>query len=186
MISHRAIARDHGKDVVESMMVAAAQAENLTWNSRLVTKVNEVRDWWASALPGDVPKLAASMYKIQQLPFENDEWSRTAELDFLQRHSLAIQRKPGVRNSGRSCFRALMTQAKTDATKKITKKAKEKAHGFYISVRNIGRNYNGTVKDRRRKKGEYHPDMLLNVKDTKKTEVSKRSGEKDEVTIDLG
>ena len=168
MIAHRALARDHGREVVESMMVAAAQAEKLTWNTQLVTKVNEVRDWWASAGPDEVHTIAHTMYKIQQLPFENEVWSRTAELDFLTRHSLAVQSKPGVRNSGRSCFRALMTQAKTDVTKAVTKKAKEKTHGFYISVRNMRRKYSGNIKARRRRKGEYYPDMLMNVRETKK------------------
>ena len=130
METHRHLARDHAKEVVQSMMVTAAQAQHLTWNTRLVTKVCEVRDWWASALPETIHSFARLMYKIQQLPFENEEWSRTAELNFQRRHKLAVQSKPGVKSSGRSCFRAIMSQAKTDITKMITKKAKDKTHGF--------------------------------------------------------
>ena len=127
----RANAKEFGRNLCCSLIIAAAQRQKLVWRLSTIRFPSHISGWWASLPVEKVPAEAEKMHKIQQVPFERDEWYVAAEKKFLLQHGLEIYRAPFDGN--RSTIRKIISQAKVDVVKSLTECGKSK-HGYYISV----------------------------------------------------
>jgi len=161
MEGDRALAKEFGRHLCRSMIIAAAQKQNLFWKRQVCRNTNQIRHWWTSLPVEEVPSHAETMFKIQQVPFELDGWSATAEAKFMKENGLAMYRPPY--DGGRSSIRKIIVQAKVDVVKSLTDSGKSK-HGYYISVRDNMPDETAGSKWRRQK-GVWDKRMLRNVRE---------------------
>ena len=122
------------KAKMKSIVVAEAQKEGVMYGSKLVSKFEEVGKWWASLNEEAARENASKMFRIQQLPFEEDSWSNNLESEVLKVGNLVYHRQPNTPKNAKGCIERLITQIKVNQIKRLTDKGKQ-SHGFYVTVK---------------------------------------------------
>ena len=148
------------KSLIFTTVVGEAQKEGVMYGTKIVSKFEDVGRWWASLTEAEARSNAQKMFRIQQLPFDDEEkWSKNLEMEIMAAGNLTYHRPPNTAKNAKGCIEKIITQIKVNQTKNLTDKAKKKeSHGYYITVKapkGMGRSRN-----RRRKPGEWREWMF--------------------------
>ena len=154
---------DLTKSILKSTIILQAQKEGVVYGTRTVRTFEDVARWWASLTPEQARENAQKMFRIQQLPFEDedgedDSWTKNLEKDILKAGNLVYHRQPNKAKHAKGCIERLITQVKVNQTKVLTDKGK-RSHGYYITVKALGGM--GRSRQPRRKPGEWRLGCTL-------------------------
>ena len=117
-----------------------------------------LKKWWASLTESEARANAQKMFRIQQLPFDDDDrWSKNLEKEIMEAGNLVYHRPPNTAKNAKGCIEKLVTQIKVNQTKNLTEKGKG-SHGYYITVK--APNGMGTSRTPRSKTGEWRDWMF--------------------------
>ena len=125
------------------VMIARAQFEGITYQKKLISRFDDLRDWWASLSKDQALEKGEMMFRIVQQPFDDNKWSKELETKVMKAANLVYYVPPLKQVAGtKGCIEKIAVQKRINESKRLFKKCKSiDSHCLYISVKpkdNVG------------------------------------------------